>query len=317
MNRIPKVAIGIPVYNGENYLPETLDHLLRQTYQDFEIIVSDNCSTDRTQQICRDYAARDARVLYARTARNIGAAPNFNHVFRLARSPYFTWKAHDDRSLPTFLERCVAVLDADSSVVLAHTASVAIDDRGEVLPFDVERNCYIYNPGGFEVPPDMVHVAEAAGPVARFNEMLDETYFGMHVYGVIRREALAATQLFRSYMPCERVLLAELALRGRFKTLDERLYARRIHAKSACFMSLPERFEYEDTTDSPYRYSFPRLRAYLSAAVRSDAISHPQRAAAVASVAAATARSRWARLQRRLQEKRGDATPARKTVYQE
>ena len=315
MNRIPKVAIGVPVYNGENYLPETLDHLLRQTFEDFELIISDNCSSDRTEQICRDYAASDARILYTRTERNIGASPNFNHVFRLARSPYFTWKAHDDRSLPTFLEKCVGVLDADPGVVLAHTASIAIDDRGEALPYDIKRNCYVYNPGGFEVPPDSVHLAEGLDPVARFTELLDETYFGMHVYGLIRRDALAATQLFRAYMPCERCLLSELALKGRFATLDERLYARRVHAKSACFMSLPERFEYEDTTDSPYRYSFPRLRAYLSSPLRSEAISHGQRLQCVAQVALVTGRSRWARLKRRLPLTRA-APSERKTVYQ-
>ena len=98
MNRIPKLAIGIPVYNGENYLGETLDLLLRQTYGDFEIIVSDNCSTDRTAELCLDYAAKDQRILYTKTERNIGGSPNFNRVFTLARSPYFTWKAHDDRS---------------------------------------------------------------------------------------------------------------------------------------------------------------------------------------------------------------------------
>jgi glycosyltransferase involved in cell wall biosynthesis len=315
MNRIAKLAIGVPVYNGENYLPETLDNLLRQTFEDFEIIISDNCSSDCTEQICRDYAATDTRILYTRTERNIGASPNFNRVFKLARSPYFTWKAHDDRSHPTFLETCVDVLDSSPDVVLAHTASIAIDDHGHALPYDLKKNCYIYNPGGYEVPPDTVHIAEGSDPVARFTELLDETYFGMHIYGVIRSEALAATQLFRSYMPCERCLLTELALRGRFVTLGERLYARRVHAKSACFMSLPERFAYEDTTDSPYDYSFPRLRAYLGSPLQSDAISHRQRLQCLAQVALTTGQSRAAKVKRRLSARRA-AQVERKTVYQ-
>jgi glycosyltransferase involved in cell wall biosynthesis len=315
MNRIPKVAIGLPVYNGENYLPDTLDHLLRQTFEDFELIISDNCSTDRTEAICREYAARDARILYTRTERNIGAAPNFNHVFGLARSPYFTWKAHDDRSLPAFLETCVTALDADPGVVLAHTASVAIDDRGEVLPYDVDKGCYVYNPGGYEVPPDAVHIAEGSDPVARFTELLDETYFGMHVYGLIRRGALLRTQLFRTYLPCERCLLSELALKGRFLTLPERLYARRVHAESACFMSRDVRFAYDNTSDSPYRHSFPRIRAYLNSPLRSEAIGPVQKLQCVAQVALATGRSRWAKVKRRLPL--GDAEMAeRKTVYQ-
>ena len=312
MNRIPKVAIGIPVYNGENYLGDTLDQLLRQTCEDFEIIVSDNCSTDRTAELCRDYAARDNRVLYTRTERNIGGSPNFNRVFQLSRSPYFTWKAHDDQSHPTFLEKCVDVLDRDPGVVLSHTASITIDDHGDPLPFDVGRGCYIYNPGGYEVPPDTVHLAEGPDPVARFAELLDENYFGMHMYGVMRRDALAATELFRSYMPCERALLSELALIGRFVTLEDKLFARRVHAKSACFMTLPERFEYEDTSDSPFAYNFPRLRAFLSSPWRSRAIDRGQRLQCVQRVLLATAKSRLARL--KLPSRR--AAPERKTVYQ-
>jgi glycosyltransferase involved in cell wall biosynthesis len=313
MRHIPKVAVGIPVYNGENYLAETLDLLLGQTFGDFEVIISDNCSTDRTAEICRDYA-RDDRILYTRTERNIGGSPNFNRVFSLSRSPYFTWRAHDDRSHETFIERCVDVLDRDPGVVLSHTASLTIDDRGNLLPFDARLGRFIYNPGGYEVPPDQVHLAEGDDAVARFTELLDETYFGMHMYGVIRREALAATALFRSYMPCERVLLSELALMGRFRTLEEPLYARRIHAKSACFMSLPERFEYEDTSDSPYRHTFPRLRAFLDSPLRSKAINRRQRLQCLRLVAASATRSKFVSLKRRLPLRR--AVPARKAVYQ-
>lgn len=314
MNRIPKVAIGIPVYNGDNYLAETLDLLLRQTHEDFEIIISDNCSSDRTAEICLDYAARDARILYTKTERNIGGSPNFNRVFALSRSPYFTWKAHDDRSHETFLERCVEVLDRDAGVVLAHTASHTIDDRGERLPFDTRLGRFIYNPGGYEVPPDTVHIAEGDDPVARFTELLDETYFGMHMYGLIRRDALAATALFRSYMPCERAMLSELALMGRFVTLEEELYARRVHAKSACFMTLPERFEYEDTSDSPYNHSFPRLRAFLDSPMRSKAIGHRQRLQCVQRVAFGAVKGKLASLKQRLPFAR--PAPARKAVYQ-
>lgn len=315
MNRIPKVAIGLPVYNGENYLAETLDLLLRQSFDDFEIIVSDNCSTDHTRELCLDYAARDRRVLYTRTDRNIGGSPNFNRAFQLSRSPYFTWKAHDDRSDPQFLEKCVAVLDHESDVVLAHTASHTIDAAGDALPFDSRVGRYIYNPGGYQVPPDSVHIAEGPDPVARFTELLDERYFGMHIYGVIRREALASTRLFPAYLPCERCLLSELALQGRFVTLEEKLYARRVHAKSACFMSTEARYQYEDTSDSPYNYAFPRLRAYLGAPLHSRATTHRQRLQCLGQVALATVRSRWAKLKRRLPTRTPQPTQPR-SVYQ-
>jgi len=314
MRRIAKVAIGIPVYNGENYLGETLGQLLRQTYEDFEIIVSDNCSTDRTAELCRDYGAKDDRILYTRTERNIGGSPNFNRVFQLARSPYFTWKAHDDCSQATYLEKCVAVLDDDPGLVLSHTASLTIDDLGKPLPFDTRVGRYIYNPGGYEVPPDTIHIAEGPDPVARFTEFLDESYFGMHMYGVMRAEALATTALFRSYMPCERALLSEMALIGRFRTLDEQLFSRRVHAKAACFMSEPERWEYEDTSNTPYNHTFPRLRAFLSSPWRSNAINHRQRLRCLRRAVVAAGKSKAARLARRLAPRH--APPERKTVYQ-
>lgn len=300
MPHIPKVAIGIPVFNGENYLGETLKLLLGQTYGDFEIIVSDNCSTDRTRELCLDHAAVDPRVRYTRTETNVGAAPNFNRVFHLSRSTYFTWKAHDDGSKATYLEKCVAVLDNDPGVVLSHTASTVIDDTGKPLRFDPARERYIYEPSGFEVPPDQVHIAEGSDPIGRFIELLDETYFGMHMYGVVRRDALAQTQLFRPYLPTERLMLAELALIGRFSTLNEPHYARRIHATSSCFMSSHERDAYSSTTKDGPKQAFPRFRAYLSAPLQSRAISPGQKAHCVARVLFATAQSRWKKLRRRL-----------------
>jgi glycosyltransferase involved in cell wall biosynthesis len=306
------VAIGIPVYNGEDYIEETLELLLAQTFEDFEIIVSDNCSTDRSPQIVKDYAVQDDRILYTRTEQNLGATPNFNRTFLLSRSPYFTWKAHDDRPQPAYLAKCVEVLDRDPGVVLSHSASIPIDDKGEPLRFDAGRGCFIYEPGGYEVPPDQVHLAEGPDAVERFTELLDETYFGMHIYGVVRREPFARTGLYPSYFPCERCLLAKLALQGRFSTLDEPLFARRVHAKSSCFMSMADRFAYNDTADSPYRHAFPRLRAYLAAPLQSPAIGPAQRLRCVARVAAATVQSRLRRLERR----RNPELATRKAVYQ-
>ena len=312
MGHIPKVAVGIPVYNGENYLGETLKLLLAQTYEDFEIIVSDNCSTDRTRELVLDHATSEPRLIYTCTDSNLGATPNFNRTFFLSRSPYFTWKAHDDRLQANYLEKCVEVLDRDPEVVLSHTASVPINDRGEPLDFDPHKGCYVYEPGGYEVPKDWVHVAEGPDPIERFSELLDETYFGMHIYGVVRRDSFAATGLYPSYYPCERCLLSKLALMGRFSTLDEPLFARRVHAKSSCFMSAPERFEYNDTANSPLSHAFPRLRAYITAPLQSPAISNRQRFRCLGRVAAATAQSRWQKLGRRLQPARA----TKKAVYQ-
>src|SRR3974377_1117825 len=100
---VPKVSIGLPVYNGENYLRLAIDSILTQDYTDFELIISDNASADATQEICREYTARDCRIRYYRNKINIGASGNYNRVFELARGGLFKWAAHDDVHLPAFL----------------------------------------------------------------------------------------------------------------------------------------------------------------------------------------------------------------------
>lgn len=96
-NSIPTVSIGMPVYNGAKYIREALDSLLAQTFTDFELVISDNASTDDTQAICEKYARRDPRIRYVRQLENLGALPNFQFVLNEARSEYFMWAAYDDK----------------------------------------------------------------------------------------------------------------------------------------------------------------------------------------------------------------------------
>ena len=110
-NHPPRLSIGLPVYNGQHLLARALDSLLAQTFRDFEIIISDNASSDSTPQICRAYARRDRRIRYVRNSRNLGAIANFNRVFELSRAPLFKWAAHDDLYRETYLERCIRLLE--------------------------------------------------------------------------------------------------------------------------------------------------------------------------------------------------------------
>ena len=125
-----RVSMGMPVYNGERYVAEAIESVLQQTFGDFELVISDNGSTDSTRSICEGYAARDPRVRYFRSDANRGATWNFNRVVELSRGEYFRWAAHDDRIRPEYLERCVAVLDADPEAVLCYTQVEIIDAAG-------------------------------------------------------------------------------------------------------------------------------------------------------------------------------------------
>jgi glycosyltransferase involved in cell wall biosynthesis len=128
------VSIGLPVYNGERYLAQALDSLLSQSHENLEILIADNASTDASEAICRDFAARDPRIAYHRHPRNLGAAANYNFVFRRARGAYFRWAAHDDICMPRLVERCVAALEAAGpSAVLAYPRTRLIDAEGRVL----------------------------------------------------------------------------------------------------------------------------------------------------------------------------------------
>ena len=212
----PRVTIGLPIYNGLNYLAETMDSLLAQTFRDFELVISDNASTDGTEAICRDYAARDPRVRYHRNEVNVGASANYNRTFELGRGQYFKWAAHDDLLAPTFLERCVAALDRDPAVVLAYTQAKAIDDKGQVV----------------KVYPGKHHF-NAPTPRERFYEFVLDPHPVVAVFGLMRREALARTRLIGQYAGSDRPLLSEMSLLGKFHEVPEHLFFYRFHEEQS------------------------------------------------------------------------------------
>ncbi len=211
----PKVALGIPVYNGENYLGATIQSLLDQTYKDFEIIVLDNASTDRTPDIVKEFACRDTRIRYHRNPVNIGCTGNFNGVFVLSNSPYFKWAPHDDLYAPDFLEKCVAVLDNDPGVVLSYTRTSIIDGAGKVV-------------GNYDVKLR----SDSPKTHVRFHDLL-VNFMAYEIYGVIRSDALRKTPLFGGFGHEDGVLLAHLALMGRFHEIPEYLYFNREHAQKS------------------------------------------------------------------------------------
>lgn len=119
----PTVSIGMPVYNGEKYIRDALDSLLAQTYTDFELIISDNASTDSTEQICREYATRDARIRYVRQPKNRGAAANFKFVLDEAVGEFFMWAAYDDLWKPSFISNAIIAMN-DESIGFAFPSTI-------------------------------------------------------------------------------------------------------------------------------------------------------------------------------------------------
>ncbi|HUZ92835.1 MAG TPA: glycosyltransferase [Candidatus Paceibacterota bacterium] len=124
------VTIGLGTRNGSRYIREALDSLLAQTHKNFELVISDNASTDNTREICEEYAKKDARVRYVRQESNIGPAGNFNFLKGNAKSEFFMWASDDDKWAPAFIEKCLAALDADPGAIVAVANYVHFDDLG-------------------------------------------------------------------------------------------------------------------------------------------------------------------------------------------
>lgn len=212
----PRVTLGVPVYNGERFLRETLESLRAQTFSDFEMVISDNASTDGTEEIAREVAAADERVRYVRQRRNKGLAANYNDLFRVGTGEYFKWASSDDPCEPRFLERCVAMLDADPGAVLAYCRARFIDERGAELP-EHDR--------GF--PLDFEPGSERLRYIIRADHWVNA------ILGVIRREALGATRLLPNYPGGDYALLGELSVQGRFVETPEALLRRRLHGAAS------------------------------------------------------------------------------------
>ncbi len=208
----PKVSIGLPVYNGGEFLEEVLNSILAQTWTDFELIISDNASTDHTPTICAKYAAMDARIRCYRNSTNIGGGPNENRVVELSRGEYFCWIGHDDRYAPDYIGSCVEVLDSHPEIVHCYTVFVTMDENGRQTG-TITRN----------------H-ATSKHPFQRFIRIACARDFLEESYGLTRADALKWSLLVQPYTASDRTLLAEISLHGQFYQVPRPLFFKRFHS---------------------------------------------------------------------------------------
>lgn len=226
----PYVSIGLPVYNGEDFIKEAITSILSQTFSDFELIISDNASTDRTEEICRSLAAQDSRIQYYRNEKNFGAAYNYNRTFEFAKGKYFKWASHDDVCTPNFLKACVDVLDHHPDVVLVYSKMVIIDDQGQAKKKDYSEDLNLRSPKAHE-------------RYQRFHQVIFPKPWKSNrdkigpVFGLMRYDVLKETPLIGKYYGSDLILLAEMALRGQYFEIPEELFLRRIHGKRGLYVS--------------------------------------------------------------------------------
>jgi len=215
-DRTPEVSVGLPVYNGEEYLLESVQGICEQTFSDFELIISDNASTDRTAEICKELASRDSRIRYVRQPRNIGAARNWNFVARAANGKFLKWASANDRPDRTMLARCVDVLQREDEAVLCYGRTRFIDGSGNKL-------------GLYEYDLSF----EQRRPSERFISVRNRMNLNNAQQGLIRLHPLRQTRLERLYPGGDLILMAELALHGTFRLLPDVLLYRRMEKGAA------------------------------------------------------------------------------------
>jgi glycosyltransferase involved in cell wall biosynthesis len=233
MSKPPLITIGVPAFNSAAHIGLTLEGLLSQTFSDFELIVSDNASTDDTREIVEGYMRRDARVHYERQPFNIGANPNYAALVTRARGQFFKWSSASDWCAPTFLERCKNELVANEDVVLAVPRTRL---------FQESPQSSVDYPHDIEVLDDT--------PYARLMRLTSTLALNNAMNGLIRTAALRRTRLIERYMGADCVLMGHLALLGKFRLIDEPLFYRRMEPHTATSM--------QDRA-AVWRHHYPRL----------------------------------------------------------
>lgn len=273
----PRATVGMPVYNGEKYLAAALESVRGQDEADIEIVISDNASTDTTEEICRAAAAEDPRIRYHRQDVNRGGAWNFNHLVELAGTPYFTWAAADDIRRPEFIRRCLEVFAAsDPSTVLVYPRTRIIDAEGRITEDlnDADLGCDEPTPH-----ERMAHFLKAQAA---------HIFYGLH-----RTEVLRSTRGIRPVVGNDMVLLAELACRGPFALVPEQLFWQRRHAEQ--FSAQGQAQVAWHAPKASVRFAFPhtKVSVELLRGVASSDLPLGERVRALATVPTAWTFPRW------------------------
>lgn len=216
MSAKPLLSIGLFVYNGDHFLDAAIESILNQTFRDFELIISDNCSSDRSGEICQRFASQDSRIRYHRAEHVMSVGWNLRNVYFKATGKYFKWATHDEMIQPDFLRLCIDALEADDSLVVAHTLTRCIDESGRL----VENN-------------DEQLRTTSLDPVVRARDLLLKGHGGYLTSGLIRLEALHQLPPRGSYAHSDHVLLLQLGLLGRFFEVPEHLSICTRHAADA------------------------------------------------------------------------------------
>lgn len=225
-NTQPTVCVGLPVYNGGTFLSQAIESILSQDFQNIELIISDNCSTDITEEVCLKYQTMDKRIKYHRLEENLGIGLNFKNVLGLSSAPYFMWASHDDMRERTFITKCLERLESDPSIALVYPRSRVLDNNSRFLG----------------IANDHVNANQDSG-VERFRHIIWELGMCNMVYGLHRTNMLKKVRTWDESIFADTLFLAEIALLlGKIVQIDDVLFVRRL-TRNYNYRSHDERYE--------------------------------------------------------------------------
>jgi glycosyltransferase involved in cell wall biosynthesis len=255
---LPSVGIGLPVFNNSKYLSKTLDSLLKQTYPNIIIYVSDDCSDDGTEDICEYYAAKDKRIKYSRNEKNIGPSANSKKVLALSSTDYFMFARGHELLSPKLIEECVQILEEDESVVLAVGKTFWIDEENNIL---FNKPIGYYDTRGLDVAVRCL-----------FALWGNHEYY----YGVTHTEIMKNIRLKRDIIGMDFIVMLEMALIGSFAHVGSSSRYRRYHYGDETYRKRIQRYKtisFRQLKTIDHIFPFARLPYHLSLSVIKSKVS--------------------------------------------
>lgn len=220
--KIPKVSIGLPVYNGEKFIVKKIESILVQTFEDFELIISDNSSTDETTKICKQYALKDERIKIFNQNENIGAGPNFNFVLDKARGEFFLWSAVDDLILPTFIEKNIKILETKPNVVCCASKMKLYGEKTSSL--EIKSNDSIFKNKIKKIQRDFGHMNtfSATGSYEkRINEYFKNLRHNQIFYGIFRTNQIKQANVRNAFLMSDACVVLNILKFGELFVINE------------------------------------------------------------------------------------------------
>lgn len=210
-----KITIGLPVYNGEKFIHKRISSILEQTFSDFELIISDNASTDSTSKICNEFQKKDKRIRYIRQEINIGVTQNYNFVCEQANSDYFVWAQVDDIWLSNFLEKNIEVLDSNHDVVGSMSKIDFYEETDEINQW--EKSLKKIRKKYLGLRPDVYPTSKV------YEKRVRQFLKGGHVeifYGVYRTKELTKSLVFAEFLGNDWATVLEVLKHGRIYIIE-------------------------------------------------------------------------------------------------